>query len=716
VKTRRFYSTFVTALAITLLASPLAHASTGSTVGIKAKKKKIAVQYAYSQDGIRAACTIVGTSGKNKLNGTAGDDVICGLGGNDKIDGGGGNDIIDGGMGKDSISGGPGDDIVVGGEGNDTLTGSDGIDEVLGGGGNDKVGGGTGDDFLAGDSGKDALSGDEGDDELNGGAGRDTMTGGNGSNTCTKDTMDRGVYGCFFDNSDPTVSDIWVSTPAIDTSTGPQNFSVYVQLQDLTGGFPIYSIWGNSPINLNLSRIQIDEMGNEQILPGINLSGMATTASCGKVARWRASMPAGSIMPQVMGCRVAGGRLNPLLKFDYTMPQYSRPGSYLVTNLTVWDAARNSASYQYKPTNNCTGCTYGPPGVIPNWINEKFDIGRMTIKQVGPGDIAGPSINSISYQSSVDTTSGDAVIDVVVRASDDIGFGTGLWSSAVNVNFTNVNTLNQQISSSPSGSLHGSAMGAMCDSIPSYMANNQMGCQSSPGVFVVKVRVPQGATDGEYRLTNISVSDGVGNYTNAHYCTGCQPGPGFLDISSIPGYTALVKSGYVSRGDSAAPVLISMTMETARINTAGGPASAIATVTVRDSGGFSGNMPPVNLQFSVDGVMNWSNSFWGGVSYYNNSIMTCAQLAAIPGGPGYDPIGSQGCLLSQSGGDYTFRIPIRLVEHAKSGTYKLIQLQTSDGVNSLNYVPRGAPFHMGVPTYFEDVLGTTPSFVNDYPL
>lgn len=47
----------------------------------------------FSAAGLR--CTIVGTSGDDKLAGTPGKDVICGLGGNDKINGGGGNDIVD---------------------------------------------------------------------------------------------------------------------------------------------------------------------------------------------------------------------------------------------------------------------------------------------------------------------------------------------------------------------------------------------------------------------------------------------------------------------------------------------------------------------------------------------------------------------------------------------------------------------------------------------
>src|SRR5690349_16068027 len=47
----------------------------------------------FSATGLR--CTIVGSSGDERLTGTPGDDVICGLGGDDRINGAGGNDVVD---------------------------------------------------------------------------------------------------------------------------------------------------------------------------------------------------------------------------------------------------------------------------------------------------------------------------------------------------------------------------------------------------------------------------------------------------------------------------------------------------------------------------------------------------------------------------------------------------------------------------------------------
>jgi hypothetical protein len=60
----------------------------------------------------RRTCTVVGTSGDDRLTGTSRDDVICGLGGNDQIVDGAGNDIIDGGAGNGTITAGDGNDMA----------------------------------------------------------------------------------------------------------------------------------------------------------------------------------------------------------------------------------------------------------------------------------------------------------------------------------------------------------------------------------------------------------------------------------------------------------------------------------------------------------------------------------------------------------------------------------------------------------------------------
>lgn len=67
-----------------------------------------------------ATCTIVGTSGPDRLVGTPGRDVICGLAGNDTLIGRGGRDVLRGDGGRDRLVGGAGADDLRGGPGRNT--------------------------------------------------------------------------------------------------------------------------------------------------------------------------------------------------------------------------------------------------------------------------------------------------------------------------------------------------------------------------------------------------------------------------------------------------------------------------------------------------------------------------------------------------------------------------------------------------------------------
>ena len=122
----------------------------------------------------RKQCTIVGTSGSDRVKGTTGNDVICGLGGNDVLDGAGGIDIIDGARGADRLTGAGGKDKLIGLAGDDRETGGSGRDELGAGKGSDRLTGGDGRDQLHGGSGSDALSArDRSRDRVDGGTGRD---------------------------------------------------------------------------------------------------------------------------------------------------------------------------------------------------------------------------------------------------------------------------------------------------------------------------------------------------------------------------------------------------------------------------------------------------------------------------------------------------------------------------------------------------------------
>ncbi|HYI79934.1 MAG TPA: calcium-binding protein [Thermoleophilaceae bacterium] len=135
-----------------------------------------------------AMCTILGTSGSDRITGTSGNDVICGLGGDDVISGVGGRDAIDGADGNDRLSGGIGGDLLLGLRGNDRLDGGTDADRIGGGADNDRIEAGNGGDIASGGSGNDAVGGEAGHDKLRGLAGNDRVNGGPG-----RDRLDGGA-------------------------------------------------------------------------------------------------------------------------------------------------------------------------------------------------------------------------------------------------------------------------------------------------------------------------------------------------------------------------------------------------------------------------------------------------------------------------------------------------------------------------------------------
>lgn len=133
-------------------------------------------------------CTILGTSGPDRITGTRGNDVICGLGGDDVISGVGLRDAIDGADGNDRLSGGIGGDLLLGLRGADRLDGGGDGDRIGGGADNDRIEAGNGTDLASGASGNDAVGGEAGNDTLSGLAGNDRINGGPG-----RDRLDGGV-------------------------------------------------------------------------------------------------------------------------------------------------------------------------------------------------------------------------------------------------------------------------------------------------------------------------------------------------------------------------------------------------------------------------------------------------------------------------------------------------------------------------------------------
>lgn len=693
----------VTAAFLLVFSSSAANAS--SLISDKAKKKKATpTYYAYGQDGIRVRCTIVGTEGKNKLVGTAGDDVICGRGGSDTIIGGGGNDIIDAGSGNDKIDGGVGDDVLIGGSGNDKEVGNLGADEIYGDMGNDSQSGGAGDDLLIGANGKDVLNGQDGSDELDGGIGKDTIAGGPGSNTCTKDTADRGVTGCYFDNSIPEVSDIRIEPAVIDTSSAAQDVAVYVTLKDETGGFPIHALWGSFPLSLTFSKVAEAGSFNAGSSVMMSMQGLVTYASCQKANRFvnsMNSMPGNMYKQAVTGCRVAGGRMDPVVRINYTIPAHSQPGRYRIQNLTVADAARNMGQYATS-INWCTQCN-NPSNV--KFLDQLFNAEQIQFTQVGAGDTTPPVVSDFSIQPSVDTSGGDVVVEGTVRATDDYGFNSSPMSmQAINVSFQLRGSEN---SSAMNRSLWGSATGAMCNDLLPGMSQN-IGCQTSPGVFKILIRVPRTHLDGVYELTSLNAVDAVGNNASYYRCQGCTGNPGI----QLPSEVTITKSGFSGVVDTEAPQVIGFQMVKSNTNASDGYDYAEARVTVRENQGFSGS--PLWMSFVSESGANTShgNIMSTGMSG-STHLMTCAERDQMLGQM-TNVQGMSGCLASVTGNDYVFLVPLFLPAHAPSGTWSFASMSISDGQNTVNFAPASRLTNGMVGTSIESVAGGIPTFTNSY--
>jgi Ca2+-binding RTX toxin-like protein len=124
-------------------------------------------------------CTIIGTTGDDRLRGTPRDDVICALAGDDGVKGWGGNDTLILGPGNDFAKGGRAgkdDDVIRGGAGDDFLGGGPGNDRVYGQGGSEAMLDWHGVDLLSGGAGDDwcmNVGDGEGGDVIRGGRGRD---------------------------------------------------------------------------------------------------------------------------------------------------------------------------------------------------------------------------------------------------------------------------------------------------------------------------------------------------------------------------------------------------------------------------------------------------------------------------------------------------------------------------------------------------------------
>lgn len=180
------------------------HRSSGSSIAsVPARGGRVALLGVSGREPAwqRLPCTIVGTSGDDRLQGTAGNDVICGLGGNDVIAGGPGNDVLAGGRGHDTVTyrlARAGIRLRLSGDatgqGHDVLSG---FEAAVGSPYADRLVGTRGPNLLAGGGGRDVVIGGAGSDriELRDRSPYDRASGGTGTDLCVVDAGDWQV-GC----------------------------------------------------------------------------------------------------------------------------------------------------------------------------------------------------------------------------------------------------------------------------------------------------------------------------------------------------------------------------------------------------------------------------------------------------------------------------------------------------------------------------------------
>jgi hypothetical protein len=295
----------------------------------------------YGTDGVDIICSL---DGDDTVYGLGGDDIILSGDGDDIVDAGPGNDVIWGELGSDELSGGLGSDTVYGGFGNDLIQLGDGDDEAYGDSGNDIIEGLEGEDYLSGGEGADqlyggngvdSLLGDGGNDGLNGGLGGDMLSGGTGSNTCVKDSADR-VSKCFFDKSAPVLVNVAFSEN--QASVDARRDSVRVEF-----------------------RATVQDVG----------SGIGSVSFCFSYDPESCDLP----FYQLRVLETNGFRT--IYEGNLTVPRNSKLGTIRLVGFTAWDRAFNKTSWWYSTLRA-----------------KKLAIG---IKSVGAPDRTAPKLTSIRY-------------------------------------------------------------------------------------------------------------------------------------------------------------------------------------------------------------------------------------------------------------------------------------------------------------------------------
>ena len=287
------------------------------------------------------------------------------------------------------------------------------------------------------------------------------------------------------DTQGPTLSALTI-TPSVDTTAGPRAVTVRITTSD------------TDPLATGL------------------LSGSVDLAS---------SDGSGTLHFEFDGdLPVAGDYENGTYADTETLGRYARGGTWVVTDVDLWDAAQNEHDY--------------PQNALPAALGRA----APTLTVTSATDTDAPHLTSVSADASQADVSGGNPVHVHVNAPDNTG-GSGLAGVEVTLSGPDGRTARGQ--SNPDTVAPGGAAG-------------------------VDVYLPQYNSTGTWTITGVAVTDASGNRRN-------YAGAG---IAGLPGSHAI---GVTGIPDSSAPQAAGLALSPRPVDTTSGPVDADVLVRLTDA-------------------------------------------------------------------------------------------------------------------------------------
>ena len=193
--------------------------------------------------------------------------------------------------------------------------------------------------------------------------------------------------------------------------------------------------------------------------------------------------------------RVSGTATDGMYEATVTVPRYSAPGTWSVSNAWLSDAAGNSYSTM--------AADDGLAGIF---------------EQTGPGDSTGPAMSEVTVTpAEVNTAASIQGVTVRARITDDLG---GLIDDPSTYN-------------GGSASLTFSSDAGSARPMASFTAKNRISGSATDGVYETTMSVPRGAR-GHFTAASVTLTDAAGNYRYAGPDGLGSPTFDVVDTVSVP--------------------------------------------------------------------------------------------------------------------------------------------------------------------------------------